>query len=401
MTYLAIVTMLVAMGVTWTLTPAVIRLAERFGALDLPGGRRAHTRPTPRIGGLAVFGGFLAGLAVAAYFTDALWNLPRVYVYWRGMIAAATLLLVVGIVDDVRGVSFRGKFAAQIAAAAAAWLCGFRIELVSNPFGGGTLDLGLFSAPVTILWIVGITNAVNLIDGLDGLAAGIALITTISVAVLAKVRGEFGVAAASLALAGSLIGFLRYNFNPARIFLGDSGSLFLGFVLAVTSVRGSQKGATAVAILAPLLVLGLPLLDTGLAIVRRLYRLTLRGRRTDHALRYVVRNLDQVFLPDRGHIHHRLLDLGFSHRSAVLLLYGVGVVFAAAAFALVLFQSVAVGLVLVGTLVAAMALFLVALYLRVWSSTRSHDRARLDGASPAPAAFGDPFRVTGGPGGSG
>jgi len=400
MTYLAIVTVLVAMGVTWILTPVVIRLARYLGAVDLPGGRRTHTRPTPRIGGLAVFLGFVCGLAAAAYFTGSLWSLPRVDVYWRGMVAAATFLLLVGIVDDVRGVSFRGKFAAQIAAAAAVWFCGFRIELLSNPFGG-TLDLGLLSFPITVLWIVGITNAVNLIDGLDGLAAGIALITTTSVAVLAYVRGEFGVAAASLALAGSLVGFLRYNFNPARIFLGDSGSLFLGFVLAVTSVRGSQKGATAVAILAPLLVLGLPLVDTSLAIVRRLHRLALRGLGTDHALRYVLRNLDHVFLPDREHIHHRLLDLGFSHRSAVLLLYGVGAVFAAAAFALVLFQSVTVGLVLVGTLAAAMALFLVALYLRVWSSAQGHVRARLDGASPTPPALGGPFRATGGQEGSG
>jgi len=400
MTYLAIVTATVAMGVTWMVTPLVIRLAESLGAVDLPGGRRLHARPTPRIGGLAVFLGFIAGLAVAAYFTGSLWSLPRVAVYWRGMVAAATFLLLVGAVDDVRGVSFRGKFAAQIVAAAAVWWCGFRIELVSNPFGG-TIDLGVLSFPVTVLWIVAITNAVNLIDGLDGLAAGIALMTTATVAGVAGVRGEFGVAAASLALAGSLVGFLRFNFSPARIFLGDSGSLFLGFVLAVTSVRGSQKGATAVAILAPLLVLGLPLLDTGLAIVRRLYRLTLRGRRTGHALRYVVRNLDHVFLPDREHIHHRLLDLGYSHRTAVLMLYGVGVLFAGSAFASVLFQSVAVGLVLVGTLFGAMALFVGALYLRQWSSADSASSASPEEARPATVPLVDPVRAAGGPGRSG
>ncbi len=400
MTYLAIITALVAMGVTWTLTPIVIRLAERLGAVDHPGGRRAHAHPTPRIGGLAVFLGFIAGLAAAAYFTGSLWSLPRVSVYWRGMVVAATFLLVVGAIDDVRGVSFRGKFAAQAVAAAAVWWCGFRIEILSNPFGDA-LDLGLLSFPVTVLWIVGITNAVNLIDGLDGLAAGIALITTASVAVLSYVRGEFGVAAASLALAGSLVGFLRFNFSPARIFLGDSGSLFLGFVLAVTSVRGSQKGATAVAILAPLLVLGLPVLDTGLAIVRRVYRLTLRGRTTDHALRYVVRNLDHVFQPDREHIHHRLLDLGFSHRSAVLTLYGVGVLFAAAAYGSVLSQSLLVGLVLIGAIVGAMALFVAALYLRRWSAAPPASAARPEEATSGGPALVDRFRAADGPGRSG
>jgi UDP-GlcNAc:undecaprenyl-phosphate/decaprenyl-phosphate GlcNAc-1-phosphate transferase len=399
MTYLAIVTALVAMGVTWTLTPLVIRLAEWLGAVDRPGGRRTHSQPTPRIGGLAVFLGFVAGLAAAAFFTGSLWSLPRVSVYWRGMVVAATFLLVVGAIDDVRGITFRGKFAAQAVAAAAVWWCGFRIEILSNPFGG-PIDLGPLSFPVTVLWIVGITNAVNLIDGLDGLAAGIALITTASVGLLAYVRGEFGVAAASLALAGSLVGFLRFNFSPARIFLGDSGSLFLGFVLAVTSVRGSQKGATAVAILAPLLVLGLPLLDTGLAIVRRMYRLTLRGRATGHALRYVVRNLDHVFQPDREHIHHRLLDLGFTHRNAVLLLYGIGVLFAAVAYGSVLSQSMLVGLVLVSALVGAMALFVAALYLRLWSRARP---ARPEESAPPSSSppLVETVRAAGGPGRSG
>ena len=144
MTQLAIMTALVAMGVTWSLTPLVIRLAEWLGAVDHPGGRRAHAQPTPRIGGLAVFAGFVAGLTAAAYFTGSLWTLPRVSVYWRGMVVAATFLLVVGAIDDVRGVSFRGKFAAQAVAAAAVWWCGFRIEILSNPFGD-PIHLGALS----------------------------------------------------------------------------------------------------------------------------------------------------------------------------------------------------------------------------------------------------------------
>jgi UDP-GlcNAc:undecaprenyl-phosphate GlcNAc-1-phosphate transferase len=206
---------------------------------------------------------------------------------------------------------------------------------------------------------------VNLIDGLDGLATGIALMTAVAVATIAFVRMELGVTAASVALAGSLLGFLRYNFNPARIFLGDSGSMFLGFVLAVTSVRGSQKGPTAVAILVPLLVLGLPLLDTGLAVVRRLYRLGHRGAQTNGTLRYVLANFREVFLPDREHIHHRLLEAGLSQRRAVVVLYGVGSLFAFSAFLLVLLNSVWIALLLVGVLGTLLATFYLALYARV------------------------------------
>jgi UDP-GlcNAc:undecaprenyl-phosphate GlcNAc-1-phosphate transferase len=365
MVYVGIASFLVAMGATWIVTPGVIRLAGFLGAVDLPGGRKTHESPLPRIGGLAVFAGFVAGMIFAAMATGNLFNTPQTDVYWRGLALAATALMAVGLVDDLFGLSYRWKFAAQIAAASYVWSCGFRIETVTHPLGGA-LDLGMFSLPITLLWIVGITNAVNLIDGLDGLAAGIALITTSAVAAIAFARGELGVTAASVTLAGSLIGFLRFNFNPARIFLGDSGSLFLGFVLAVTSVRGSQKGPTAVAILVPLLVLGLPLLDTGLAVVRRLYRLNNYGARTENRVGYVLRNLNQLFLPDRGHIHHRLLDLGMSHRGAVLVLYATGLLFAMAAFALTLLKSLWIALILGAALLVTMATFLVLLYLRVW-----------------------------------
>lgn len=363
MVYVGIAAFLVAMGTTWVVTPGVIRLAGALGAVDRPGERKTHLEPMPRIGGLAVFCGFVAGMAFAAFATGNLLSTPQTGVYWRGLAFAATGLLIVGLVDDLYGLSYRWKFAAQIVAAVYVWHCGFRIEVVTHPLGGG-LELGLLSFPATLLWIVGITNAVNLIDGLDGLAAGIALITTLSVAVFAFVSGHLGITAASVTLAGSLIGFLRYNFNPARIFLGDSGSLFLGFVLAVTSVRGSQKGPTAIAILVPLLILGLPLLDTGLAVFRRLHRLGNRGARTDNAFGYMLRNLNQVFLPDREHIHHRLIDRGLSHRGAVLVLYGVGAIFALAAFALTLSKNAWLAVALGALPLGLMALLLGLLYLR-------------------------------------
>jgi UDP-GlcNAc:undecaprenyl-phosphate GlcNAc-1-phosphate transferase len=370
MLFVGLASLIIAMGVTWMVTPLIARLAHALGAVDDPGGRKVHTEPIPRIGGLAVFIGFVAGLGFAAYATGATRSLlstgpGQVSVYWKGMALAAAFVLLVGLLDDLRGLSFRWKFIGQIAAASFVWYCGFRIEVITHPLGG-PLELGAFSFPLTLLWIVGITNAVNLIDGLDGLAPGIALITTTAVAVIAFVRGELGVTAASVALAGSLMGFLRYNVNPARIFLGDSGSMFLGFVLAVTSVRGSQKGPTAVAILVPLLVLGLPLLDTSLAIVRRVYRLGSRGAGADDPLRYVIRNVNHVFLPDRGHIHHRLLDFGLSHRRAVQVLYGVGCVFAICAFGLVVAKTAWLAFLLLGVLVLLMAALLAPLYFGKW-----------------------------------
>jgi UDP-GlcNAc:undecaprenyl-phosphate GlcNAc-1-phosphate transferase len=364
MHFIGIATLIIAMGAAWILTPPVIRVAHWLGAVDRPTQRKVHRQPVPRIGGLAVFGGFLAGVGFAAWATGAATSPGYVNLYWGGLGLTATGMLLVGLVDDLRGLAFYWKFAAQLTAAVFAWLCGFRIEILTHPLGG-EIELGLMSLPLTVLWIVGITNAVNLIDGLDGLATGIALITSMAVATIAFVRAELGVTAAGVALAGSLLGFLRFNFNPARIFLGDSGSMFLGFVLAVTAVRGSQKGPTAVAILVPLLVLGLPLLDTGTAVIRRLYRLSHRGAQTNGALRHVIGNFREVFLPDREHIHHRLLELGLSHRRAVVVLYGVGGLFALSAFSLVVLKSALVGLVLLGVLLTLLIVFYLALYLRI------------------------------------
>jgi len=355
---------IVAMCVTWMITPAIIRLAKWLGAVDLPGARKIHVKPIPRIGGIAVYLGFLAGLIFAAWASGNLKMVAQVSVYWQGLALAATFVLIVGLCDDLWSLAFYWKFAAQFAAAAFVWFCGFRIDIISHPLGG-EVEVGMLSFVLTVVWIVGITNAVNLIDGLDGLATGIALITSLAVGVIAFVRSELGVTAASVALAGSLMGFLRFNFNPARIFLGDSGSMFLGFVLAVTAVRGSQKGPTAVAVLVPVLVLGLPLLDTGIAIVRRLYRLHNRGNESEQAFRYILANFREVFLPDRGHIHHRLLEIGFSQRRAVVVLYFVGSLFALSAFALVLLHSRWIAVLLLSVLGLLLATFYFLLYLRI------------------------------------
>ena len=359
-----IVTAISAMVITWIATPPVIRFADWIGAIDLPGGRKVHANPTPRIGGLAVFVGFLGAVAVAATVTDSWPSSQVAAIDWRGLAIAAFCLLLVGLLDDLRGLSFQWKFVAQILAASYVWTCGFSVETLALP-GLGNVELGLLSYPITVFWIVAVTNAVNLIDGLDGLAAGSALISCVAMAMIAFGQGKLGVTAASVALAGALFGFLRFNFNPARIFLGDSGSLFLGFVLAVISVRGSQKASAAVAVLVPLLVLGLPLLDTGLAVSRRLYRIGRRGvREPGSTVRYVFRNVHHVFLPDRGHIHHVLVDRGFSHRWAVLLLYGLGASFAGVALMLVSLRAIWFGVALTALLFVSLTTAMVMLYRR-------------------------------------
>lgn len=348
-------TLLVSFLTSWAVTPAVIRLAHRVGAMDPPGPRKVHERPIPRIGGIAVAFGFFVGLVYAAYVTGALFSTAYVTIDWRWMGAASLGVFLLGLLDDLRGVSFGAKFAGQLAAALLAWTAGFRIEFLASPLGGTPLELGFWSLPLTVVWVVGITNAINLIDGLDGLAAGTALIVTCAVAVIAFHMGHNGVVATSIALVGSLLGFLRFNYNPALVFLGDSGSMFLGFVLAVISIRGSQKGATTVAVVAPLLVLGLPILDTSLAVLRRLSSLGRESAGSGRRLLYVVRNSRRVFQPDRAHLHHRLLDLGLSHRSAVLALYACAAVLALAALASVVANSLRLALALVATVGAGSA----------------------------------------------
>ncbi len=357
----AIETLLVGLFASFAITPLVIRLGRMLGAVDAPGPRKVHAAPVPRIGGLAVFAGFATAAVFAAFATGYISSrFPQGGGYWGTLAVGAGCMLLLGFVDDVLGVSFVVKFSVQFLAAAAAWLAGFRIEAVAIPFTNLGVELGWASPFVTVLWIVGITNAMNLIDGLDGLAAGSALITTSTLALIAFHAGRVAVGAVCLALAGSLLGFLIYTFNPAKIFLGDSGSMFLGFVLAVVSVYGSQKRPAVVATLVPLLVLGVPIFDTSLAIIRRLGRLLLESREAGRGLRWAARNAKIVFLPDRGHLHHRLLDLGASHRLAVLLLYLAGIAMAAIALAEIALSSRAATLVLVGTLGVISCLVLVA-----------------------------------------
>jgi len=286
-----------AFGISLFLTPWISRLAFRIGAVDKPNKRKVHATVMPRLGGLAVFAGFMA-IAVIFYGFDT-----RVL----GIMAGGSLILLLGMLDDKYDLPARYKLLGQIAAALIVVLTGTVIRFVDNPFDG-YIGLGAFSIPLTILWIVGITNALNLIDGLDGLASGISLIALVTFTVMAYRTEQFTVAMLALILSGAVLGFLKHNFHPASIFLGDSGAMFLGFMISSLAVMGLLKSVTAVTFIAPIVVLAVPIFDTTFAILRRF----LNGKPIMHA--------------DKGHLHHRLLSYGLNHKQAVLVIYGISII---------------------------------------------------------------------------
>ena len=278
-------------------TPVVRTLAFRVGAVDVPkDARRMHDHPIPRMGGLAIFFGFILSVLLFLPLTEQL----------RGMLLGAVVIVILGIFDDIYALPAKPKFLVQILAALLAVLAGNRIFFLSNINVFSSYPywyLGWLSIPVSVFWIVGITNAVNLIDGLDGLACGVSTISSMTMLVIALMVSEPDVAVLMAALAGACLGFLPYNLNPARIFMGDTGSTFLGFILAVVSIQGLFKFYTIISFAVPFLMLGLPIFDTTFAILRRLAK----GQ--------------SPMTPDRGHIHHRLIDMGFSQKQAVAVLY--------------------------------------------------------------------------------
>ncbi len=317
----------IALGASWLTTFVVRGFARHSGILDEPSARKIHRASIPRFGGVAVFLAF--ALAMALAFDYHKWidpSFPFSVVDYAKLMLGGTVILLLGIADDIVGVSFPWKFAVQFVVAGLMIAFGYRIEAITNPFGD-PIQLGAFSALVTMLWIVGIMNALNLIDGMDGLAAGVTFISAASSFVVSYVLGNREVAVAYMVLAGAALGFLRFNFNPATIFLGDSGSLFLGYLLATLSIRGCQKSPTVIALVIPVVILGLPITDTAAAFLRRSFRAAL-GRERDlgeasGAREGLLKRLGAAFRPDRDHIHHRVLRLGLTHRQAVICLYGV------------------------------------------------------------------------------
>lgn len=291
-----------AILIAFIATPVVKSLAEKVGAVDVPkDNRRMHNHPIPRMGGLAIFLGFLLSTLIFVPLSTAM----------QGMLLGSVIIVILGIFDDIYALPALPKLVVQIAAALVAVLHGNVIQVISNPniFSDNPYwVLGAWSIPVSVIWIVAITNAVNLIDGLDGLAVGVATISSLTMLVIAMLVSDSLVALMMAALAGSCIGFLPYNHNPAKIFMGDTGSTFLGFVLATVSIQGLFKFYTIISFAVPFLMLGLPLFDTCFAILRRLSK----GQ--------------NPMAPDRSHVHHRLIDMGFSQKQAVAILYVISAI---------------------------------------------------------------------------
>lgn len=309
----AFIAFLIAVSVSYGVTPLVMRLAKLVGAIDVPRDeRRVHKVPTPRLGGLAIFLGFMAGLL---YLTDID---SRLF----GVLTGAAIIVVMGFFDDIKPLPAKFKFAVQVIAAAIAIHSGVRIESVNNPLSfifkdSQYIKFGIWSYPLTLVWIVGVTNAINLVDGLDGLAAGISTISAVTLLIAAVSTGQGFAAMLAAIVAGSTIGFLPYNFNPAKIFMGDTGALFLGYMLSVISVMGVLKSAAVFSILVPIFAIGLPIFDTLFAMIRR----ALSGKPMMEA--------------DKGHLHHKLLDAGMSQKQAVLTLYSISAILGFSAIALV------------------------------------------------------------------
>ncbi len=308
------IVLVVAFATALLTTPYVRRLALNVGMLDATGERRMHDQPKPRIGGIAVYLGFAFALFSALGYlinTHQLNDYGKVHDVVQsivGLIFGGTLILMVGIWDDVMGMSPRAKLFAQILVASISMLYGFSIGFVRNPFHhGDILYIPLWlNIPFTLIWYVGMMNAINFIDGLDGLLSGVTAIAGMFLLVIAIMQGHPELALVLAALVGGALGFLPYNFNPAKIILGDSGALFIGYVFATASILGASKVVFTISLLVPLIVLGLPIVDTAVAIVRR----TRAGRK--------------IYEADRGHFHHQLIfRFGLNVRQAVLLIYAL------------------------------------------------------------------------------
>ncbi|WP_057976862.1 glycosyltransferase family 4 protein [Caloramator mitchellensis] len=299
---LFILVFLTAFAISIALTPIIKKLAFKINAVDVPKDeRRIHNKPIPRIGGVAIYIAFIAGILIYS-------TLDR-HVY--GIIIGSTIIFIGGFIDDLKNLKPKYKLFFQIAAALVLIFFDVNVKFLTIPFAanGESLYIGYIGTAITFLWVVGITNALNLIDGLDGLATGVCFISAISLFFVSLISGRSIAVIMTLVLSGACLGFLPYNFNPASIFLGDSGAQLLGFLLAAISIQGAIKSAAAFAIAVPIIALGIPIYDTLFAMIRR----KINNRPISEA--------------DRGHFHHRLLDMGLNQKQVVLIMYSVSIVF--------------------------------------------------------------------------
>lgn len=291
---------MVALFISYILTPEIKKLAIKIGAVDVPkDNRRMHKEPMPRLGGLAIYISFMVTVLIAVDINTKILSI----------LVGATIIVILGIIDDIKAIGAKWKLLGQLLAALVVIYGGVSIDFLRFPIGDREIiGLGILYIPVTIFWIIGITNTLNLIDGLDGLSAGVGLISSISLFSIAVIQGRYDVALILIILAGATLGFLRYNFNPAKIFMGDTGSLLLGFLLGTLSIEGVMKSVTTIAVILPVLVLGIPIFDTAFAIVRRII------------------NKRSIAEADKGHLHHRLFNMGYTQRQTVLILYAISVI---------------------------------------------------------------------------
>ena len=321
---------LLAFITTFVLTPYSIKIAKKIGAVDIPRDeRRMHNKPMPKFGGPAIIIGFLLSTIYLLITSSLEGNVnlfgeEQYFVKLIGFLLGICILSFVCYFDDIKGIHPLVKLTGQIIAAGIVVAFGIRIDNLNLPFFEGNIVLNeVFSIILTMGWIVGITNAINLIDGLDGLSSGIAIISSVFLLIIFALNGSPLIAIIIItALIGALSGFLPFNFNPAKTFIGDIGSNFIGFTLSIVSILGVAKTATAFVIVLPIIVLGLPIFDTLAAIVRRL----IKGK-----------SIKAVLQADKGHLHHKLIAKGFSQKEAVLTLYGISV--ACGMFAVILFES--------------------------------------------------------------
>lgn len=294
--------LIVALVVSFLSTPIVKSFAYKLGAIDVPrDARRMHKVPIPRMGGLAIFLGFIISVLIFGEITEQM----------KGILLGSVIIVVMGIIDDITPLRARLKFVVQILAALIPVYYGVQITYISNPnlFSDNPYwHLGWLSIPITVLWIVGLTNAVNLIDGLDGLAIGVSTISALTMLAIAILVSDVQVAIVMAALVGACIGFMPYNLNPAKIFMGDTGSTFLGYILACITIQGLFKFYAVISFVVPFLILGLPIFDTMFAIVRR------------------ISHGQNPMAPDRSHVHHRLIDMGLNQKQAVAVLYVISAI---------------------------------------------------------------------------
>lgn len=336
---------LISFAISLILTPVVIKVGPKFGYLDIPkDNRRMHKRPMPIAGGVAIY---LAATIAILVFIPLNKNIIS-------LLIGSTVILISGLLDDKFSISPKAKIFFQLVAGLIIALSGSQIEFFTNIISTKEVVwLKYLSIPVTLFWICGITNTVNLIDGLDGLAAGISLISAVSLMFIALKMNLVAVAIIAAAIGGGCLGFLPYNFNPAKIFMGDTGALYLGFMLSYISIQGVMKYATTLMIFVPVLVLGVPVFDTAFAMIRRY----ISGKK--------------IFAADKGHLHHRLLALGLTQRQTVLILYAISLIFGILANVISDFDPV-IGIII--SLLIIILIFLVGWLSGMFKTVKKEDK---------------------------